>query len=179
MPSKHLWRDDLVVQAINITEAAILVYDVTNPDSLLMARGLHDLINATIASSSTQHQIQQPGAPPAGREYGLLLVGNKSDVSDEDRRIAYSEGSKVASTFPIKTSFMEVSATSGDQVPLLFPLIGKEVLKLRMIAQQKKEYAQQMAKLRDEATKRAVAPVRGGFWRRISRPFFRREVAQV
>ena len=193
MPSKHLWRDDLVQQAINITEAAIVVYDVTDPDSLRLARGLHELIRDTIsgapaiAGPSNPSAGQQPGmgygngangaTTNGAREYALFLVGNKSEA--ESRRIAYSDGSKVATSWHVKTTFMEVSAKTGDQITLLFPKIGKEILTLRSINQQRKEFAEKMERMKVEAQE-MQAKRKQGLWRRLSRSFFaRREVAQI
>jgi len=184
MPSKHLWRDDLVQQAINITEAAILVYDVTDPDSLRLARGLHELIRDTISGGPTTMATGQPSNSTtspnnaAAREYALLLVGNKSD-DEAARRIAYSDGSKVATSFHVKTSFMEVSARTGDQITLLFPKIAREILTLRSMNQQRKEFAEKMERMRVEAQE-MQAKRKQGLWKRLSRPFFlRREVAQI
>jgi GTPase SAR1 family protein len=155
MPSKHLWRDDVVQQAIHITEAAILVYDVKTPESLRLAQGLHDLIKETIGT----------------REYGLTLVGNKSDVDDEERRVPWSEGSKMASNFQVKCAFMEVSAKSGDNIGAIFQQVGREILKLKWINQQRKEQAEDLIRLRSSPKS---LPKRMGIWKRISRPFSRR-----
>jgi GTPase SAR1 family protein len=161
MQSKHLWRNDLVQQAINITEAALLVYDVTSRESLLLTQGLHDLIMETVGN----------------RDYALTLVGNKSDADDEERQVPWSEGSKTALTFPLKTSFIEVSAKTGDSISLLFPQVGKDIQKMKFISQQKREHAERMLRLKQEAK---LAPKRKvNLWKRISRPFYRREVAQV
>jgi GTPase SAR1 family protein len=162
MPSKHLWRDDVVQQAIHITEAAILVYDVTAPDSLRLVRGLYELIRDTIGT----------------REYGLTLVGNKSDVDDEDRRVSWSEGSKLAAAFEAKCAFMEVSAKTGDNIGSIFPHVGREILKLKWINQQRKEQAENVVNKLPPPIN--VSPKhRGGIWKRIRRPFSRRAVATI
>ncbi|SPN97275.1 uncharacterized protein DNG_00789 [Cephalotrichum gorgonifer] len=173
LPSQNLWRNDLVQQAIGITDAALLLYSTSDLPSLHLARGLADLIAETVITSN--------------REYSILLAGNKSDAGAEERTVAYSEGSRVAGAFAIKTSFMEVSAVSGDQAGLVLPKLGRDVLLLRGISEQRREYAEKVRREAELATQGAaqgqqVAGVRKklGLWKRISRPFFlRREVAQV
>lgn len=162
LPSQHLWRDDVVQQAIHITEAAILVYDITNPDSLKLAQGLHDLIRDTVGT----------------REYGLTLLGNKSDVEDEQRRVPWSEGSKAAANFSIKCSFVEVSAKTGDNVNYIFPQVGREILKLKWLNQQRKDHAENMMRMRQAAPKPTQKQHKGVWWR-ISHPFSRRPMARV
>ncbi|CAI4215150.1 unnamed protein product [Parascedosporium putredinis] len=169
MPSKHLWRDDLVQQAINITEAAIVVNPLVEQQPMGVAPGFQ-------AGGAVNGVPSGSGA----REYALLLVGNKSDAGDDARRIAYSDGSKVAASWHVKTSFMEVSAMTGNQITLLFPKIGKEILTLRSINQQRKEFAEKMERMKAEAHEVQVRRKQGGLWRRLSRSFFtRREVAQI
>lgn len=175
LPSQNLWRDDLIQQAIGITDAALLLYSTSDPPSLGLARGLAELISDTVIS--------------ANREYSILLAGNKSDAGETERVVAYSEGSRVAGGFGIKTSFMEVSAVSGDQAGLVLPRLGRDVLLLRGIREQRREYAE---KVRREAGEGGLGGGTGqgrvgsvrkkekaGLWKRISRPFFtRREVVQ-
>lgn len=86
----------------------------------------------------------------------------------------------MAGGFQIKTGFMEVSAVSGDQTGLVLPNLGKDVLLLRTIREQRREYAEKVKREAEEAA-RGVATVRkkGGLWKRFSRGLFmRREVAQ-
>jgi GTPase SAR1 family protein len=162
MPSKHLWRDDLVQQAIHITEAAILVYDITSEESLRLTTGLHDLIRDTIGT----------------REYGLTLMGNKSDCDDGERQVSWAEGSKAATAMQVRCAFMEVSAKNGDGIPNIFPQVCTEILKLKWINQQRKDQAEQAIKLRQQEAV-MVPKRRKGLWKRLSPPWFRRQVAQT
>lgn len=69
---------------------------------------------------------------------------------------------------------------SGDQTGLVLPNLGKDVLLLRSIREQRREYAEKVKREAEEAA-RGVATVRkkGGLWKRLSRGLFmRREVAQ-
>jgi len=181
MPSKHLWRDDVVQQAIHITEAAVLIYDVTAPDSLRLARGLQELVRDTIDATGAATGQRR-------RDYGLVLVGNKSDIDDEDRRVSWAEGSRTAAAFDGPTSrcaFLEVSARSGDNVATLFPHIGREILRLRRLNQQaRRETREPPPPLPIEAVRtlpvlRAPPKHHGGIWKRIRRPFSRQGVATV
>lgn len=164
LPSTHLWRDDLIQQAVAITDAALLLYSTSDPPSLRLAQGLAELVSDTVIA--------------ANREYSILLAGAKSDLPDAERRIAYSDAAKIAGGFPIKTSFMEVSAVSGDQAALVLPRLGRDVLLLRGIREQRREYAEKVKREAEEAREAAVRK-RRGLWKRLSRGLFmRREVAQ-
>lgn len=69
---------------------------------------------------------------------------------------------------------------SGDQAGLVLPKLGKDVLMLRVIREQRREYAEKVRREAEEAARGvAVVRKRGGLWKRLSRGFFmRREVAQ-
>lgn len=83
MASKHISSDAFLIQALKITEAAILVYDVSSPDTFQLAQGVFDFIREN----------------KGDREYGVLLVGNKSDVDDNERQVSWAEGRKAALGF--------------------------------------------------------------------------------
>lgn len=87
MPSKQLSSNPMLEQALAITEAAVLVYDVRDPESLTLTKGLAEFVRDYVAGAG------------AWRDYGLMLVGNKSDVDDEERQVSWAEGSKVAAGF--------------------------------------------------------------------------------
>ncbi|KAK0728566.1 hypothetical protein B0T26DRAFT_637688 [Lasiosphaeria miniovina] len=111
MPSKHLLSNPMLAQAVDITEAAVLVYDVGNAASLRLAEGLAEFVLDHITSSG-----------PGGRHYGLLLVGNKSDLDD-------SIATKTAAPCP----FLEVSAKTGANVDAIFKLVAYDILRLRRL----------------------------------------------
>ena len=54
----------------------------------------------------------------------VILVGNKSDFSEE-REITYEEGKKMADKYNL--IFFETSAKSGENVQLVFKIMGEEV----------------------------------------------------
>lgn len=144
----------------------------------------------TLAAAATtpRHQPQQ-------RDYGVILVGNKSDVdllpphSQQQRAVSWSEGSRAATAFlpGLRASFVEVSARTGEGVDPLFEAVAREILRLRRASQQRREREAAVRRMEEEQAAKIAAnspPVTGtrdtkkrGLWRRISRPFFRREVA--
>ncbi|KAI1327246.1 P-loop containing nucleoside triphosphate hydrolase protein [Xylariaceae sp. FL0255] len=122
--------------AVAITEAAAIVYDIRNRDSFALARELHA-------------QVQQALSMEKRRPYTLILVGNKSD--DGDRHVSWAEGYKLAHTLSKggeiigekaeernarPCAFIETSARDVDQ---LFVTLGREVLQMRRAAQQRRE----------------------------------------
>ncbi|TLD13580.1 uncharacterized protein PgNI_03343 [Pyricularia grisea] len=108
LPSKHLTTNLMLEQALAITEGAVLLYDITDQASLELAIRVQRFMSGSFRSSnSNNHGIS--------RQYGLLLVGNKSDVDDEERVVAWAEGSKTASTFDTGCPFLEISARTGDK----------------------------------------------------------------
>ena len=169
MPSKHLSSNPMLEQALNITEGAVLVYDVADAGSLTLAKGLAEFVRDTVGS----------------REYVLMLVGNKSDVDDEDRAVSWSQASKTAAALKLTgstCSFMEVSAKTGENVANVFPVLGKEVLRLKWLGQQRVEQdrAEKILKQgRLEKKSRQNGPVplkrKMGLWKSLTTPFFRRQ----
>ncbi len=160
MPSQHLSSNPMLEQALNITEAAVLVYDVKDAGSLTLAKGLAEFIRDSIGGR---------------REYGLMLVGNKSDADDEERAVPWAEGSKTAGSFRIPSSgtqFMEVSAKTGENVGRVFIELGRDVLKIKRMNQQRKELAEK-AKSQIAST---VSRRRRGFWKTLAHPFAKRGV---
>lgn len=167
MPSRQLGSDPMLERALAITEAAVLVYDVRDPGSLALARGLADFVGEYL------------GAAGAGRDYGLMLVGNKSDGDEEERRVSWAEGSRVAAGFRLPTggtcAFVEVSAKTGDNVDKVFPAIAGEVVRIKRLGQQRRELAERMARLEKVGEAAPVSPMkRRGLWRVLTTPFFKR-----
>jgi hypothetical protein len=155
-PSKNLSSDPSLMHAIDITEGAILIYDIKSRDSLKLVAGIQELIRDSIGI----------------REYGVLLVGNKSDCEDEEREIPWAEGHKSATAFQIRCPFMETSAKTGDNVDKIFPELGREILKLRWLIQQRKEHAERLAAVVQDSL--TVPTKRVPRWRNWARPWFQR-----
>ncbi|KAI1491781.1 P-loop containing nucleoside triphosphate hydrolase protein [Biscogniauxia mediterranea] len=118
-----------LAQAVRITDAAILVYDVRRRDSFALLRGLHDVIcrELGIASSS-------PGFHRRKRDYALALVGTKrdsdSDSDDEHDSVSWAEGYKLAQGFRVRGAFAEASARTGENIDGLFAQLGRELVRL-------------------------------------------------
>ncbi|KAK0613481.1 P-loop containing nucleoside triphosphate hydrolase protein [Immersiella caudata] len=181
MPSKHLLSNPMLEQALAITEAAILIYDVRDPTTLSLAEGIADFMRETLISPTATSQ----------RDYALLLVGNKSDAPPADRQIPWSAGSKAAAgirvpstTSPGGTStgcaFLEVSAKTGENVEQIFPAVGREILRLKRLGQQRREKEEMLAREARERQAKAQTVGQGarkkmGLWRIL---FFRRSGEQ-
>lgn len=174
MPSKHLLSNPMLEQALGITEAAVLIYDVRDPASLRLAEGIAEFMRDTLTGK---------------RDYGLMLVGNKSDADDEERKVPWAQGSKAAAAIRTPTqagansaacAFLEVSAKSGDNIEKLFPQVAREVLKLKWLTKQRREQAEKAALERQAAHQAARAePMKKklGLWKVLSTPFLRRQSA--
>lgn len=161
----------MLEQALAITEAAVLVYDVRDAESLTLARGLADFVRDYISA----------GAGARRDYYGLMLVGNKSDADDEERQVSWAEGSKTAAGFRLPSSpgggcaFVEVSAKTGDNVDKVFPSLAREIVKLRRLGEQRREQAERAARLAQMQVAAPVSPLkRRGLWRSLTTPFFKR-----
>ncbi|CAJ2503289.1 Uu.00g106830.m01.CDS01 [Anthostomella pinea] len=169
LPSQHLLNEHYVQQAANITEAAALVYDVGSRDSFEVLQGIFDTIRETVGK----------------REYGLILIGNKSDsdADDDARQVPWAEGYKLAqSQIKLRCMFLETSARTGENVDKLFPQLGKEVLRLRRLVQQRRVQQQQHQQLLAEQgdTEGMEADLIQGKrslpkWKAWTRPWLRRK----
>ena len=158
MPSKHLASHPLLEQGLNITEGAVLLYDICDPSTLALIEGLEDLIKS--------------GLGP--RDYGLLLVGNKSDVDDETRKVSWADGKKAAESFTLKCGFLEVSAKRGDNVADLFAKLGADVLRLKQETQRRKEDADRESILKLNQTMARPVKKKLGLWKTLTTPLFKR-----
>lgn len=137
--------------AIAMTEAAILVYDVTDFSSLTYLKSIskvfYDALHHTEATE-TKKKTPFPFAMSrttttlsvvANRPYNFLLVGAKSDVPTSERDVSWVEGHKAAGEFfgpdgvagGASIHFMEVSSRTGDKIDSVFPLLGREILHSR------------------------------------------------
>lgn len=185
----HLANEAYLRQAVGITEAAVLVYDVTSRPSFDRMAAVAEIIRDAVAA----------------REYGLFLVGNKADdhrgeeaevqaeVEAEAgaavgvaRQVSWAEGHRLAASFRIRCTFVETSARTGHNVDRIFPQLGKDVLKLRWLMQQRREQAE---KKRAAAAAAAAGndpdaddddlPVkRRPRWRGWTRPWFQRRLEE-
>ncbi|KAI1501503.1 P-loop containing nucleoside triphosphate hydrolase protein [Biscogniauxia marginata] len=161
-PPEHLPDTDAhshasLVQAIRMTDAAVLVYDVRRRDSFALLQGLHDVIyhelgtGTTTGFESQQHQNEQ--RQPQRRDYALALVGTKCDGDDDSDGgegqgaqcqtiaaistvVSWAEGYKLARGFRVRSTFVEASARTGENVEGLFAQLGRELVKLRRLRQQ-------------------------------------------
>lgn len=79
MPSQHLLSNPMLAQALSITEAAVLVYDVRDEASLRLAKGLAEFIREHFSPSSSRDNTTTTKNPDTGRVYPLMLIGNKAD----------------------------------------------------------------------------------------------------
>lgn len=157
LPAKHLASPEQLAQALAITEAAVLVYDITEPSSLTYLKSLagtiHDALrqnnnNKTTSTPKKRSGFSLPGSPTrkaseeskaATRPYHFLLLGAKRDVSESLREVSWLEGQIAADEFfgpagvagGSSARFMEVSAKTGEHVGAIFPFLGSEILKSR------------------------------------------------
>jgi GTPase SAR1 family protein len=158
MPSKHLGSNTMLEQGINITEGAVLLYDICDPSTLSLVEGLEDIINGSLGK----------------RGYGLLLVGNKSDVDDETRKVSWADGNKAAESFTLRCGFLEVSARKGDNVTDMFSKLGHEVLQMKVENQRRKEEADRESILKLNQTMARPVKKKLGLWKTLTTPFFKR-----
>lgn len=160
--SEHLWDEPYLRQAIGITEAAILVYDVTARESFDLMGPVVDVIRDALGA----------------REYGLTLVGNKSDC-EEGRQVSWAEGHRLAASFRIRCSFLETSAKRGENVDRVFPQLGKDVLKLRWLMRQRKEEEERLAVADNEDDDGDIIHIpvkRRARWRSWTRPWLHKRL---
>lgn len=155
LPVEHLSSPEHLSQALAITDAAVLVYDITEPASLTYLKSLANNIYSSIHPARTtttptkkKGGFHLPGSPTRrdtcdatynSKPYHFLLIGAKRDVPDPLREVSWLEGQNAAEEFfgpsgiaaGASVSFMEVSARTGEQMGAIFPSLGCEVLKSR------------------------------------------------
>ncbi|KAI1109008.1 P-loop containing nucleoside triphosphate hydrolase protein [Nemania sp. NC0429] len=169
--------------AVAITDAAVLVYDVRSRGSFAQVRELHRRIREALVLDGRQHY------------YGLVLVGNKADGdgdgADEEekeegeeeescrRAVTEAEGYELACSLGggsgrSRCAFRETSARTGENVDSLFAMLGAELLRLRQLAQQRREEAEEIARMEaamgridgDGSDKSPKKAARWRFWAR-------------
>ncbi|KAK5628575.1 hypothetical protein RRF57_004290 [Xylaria bambusicola] len=122
--------------AVAITEAAVLTYDVRSRESFALAQELYQRIQEALVVDERQY-------------YSMVLAGNKADGDEDNRGESYrmvteGEGYELACHFGggrTRCAFRETSARTGENVHTLFMLLGTELIKLRQLAQQCQEQA--------------------------------------
>ncbi|KAK1751233.1 P-loop containing nucleoside triphosphate hydrolase protein [Echria macrotheca] len=202
MPSKHLLSNPMLEQALAITEAAVLVYSVRDPSSLKLVEGIAEFISSFVSSSSSSkpYAVMLVGNKSDSSSPSSSSPDSDSVVIDEDeeRKVSWAEGNKTAETIRDRDRdgsgangqqttmadcpFLEVSAKTGENVDKIFPQIGREILRLKKLGQQRRELAERLARQQQLVVAQQqhhVQPVRRklGFWRMLSTPFSRRQTA--
>jgi hypothetical protein len=84
--SRHLSSDPHLLRALDNTDAAAVVYEVTSRPSLRIAQGIVELVRDSVGL----------GLHPADDGYGLVLVGNKADCAASARQVSWGEGAAIA-----------------------------------------------------------------------------------
>ncbi|KAI1758578.1 P-loop containing nucleoside triphosphate hydrolase protein [Hypoxylon sp. FL1150] len=165
LPPEHLSNEERFQQAVQITEAAVLVYDVRSRASFDLVQTVYHLINDMVEDT---------------RAYGLMLVGSNSDCDDEVREVSWIEGNKLAEGFKPACVFLETSAKTGENINKLFPRLGEEVLKLRWLNYQQREQAEKLSAdtLEEDAIDKASPVKRLSKWKSWARPWFQRRLGE-
>lgn len=164
LPPEHLSSEERLRQAVRITEAAVLVYDVRSRASFDLARTVHRLVRDAVGEA---------------RAYGLALVGSHADCGDEAREVSWAEGSGLAAGFGCGL-FLETSARTGENVDELFARLGEEALRLRWLNYQRREQAERLsaATLEEDAVGKTSPVKRLARWRSWARPWFQRRLGE-
>ncbi|KAI1817379.1 P-loop containing nucleoside triphosphate hydrolase protein [Poronia punctata] len=167
----QLAEGNLLQHAVAITEAAVLMYDVRSRESFLLAQDLHYRIQQVLETDERQY-------------YGIILVGNKADGEDEMdyREVTEGEGYELARSIglgPHRCLFRETSANTGENVDGVFVSLGAELLRLRRLAQERREEAEvELARMAATAETDSqdldVSPKRAAKWRLWSQTWRRR-----
>ncbi|KAI0144160.1 P-loop containing nucleoside triphosphate hydrolase protein [Hypoxylon sp. NC0597] len=158
LPSQHLFDEERLRKAVQITEAAVLVYDVKSRASLSIASHIYSRIQGMVEGT---------------RRYGLILVGSKSDSEDEEREVSWTEGYKLGCTF------IETSAKTGENIDEAFTQLGREVLQLRWLSRQQREEIERPSTEAQQCCCSDVSPShRIARWRSWARPWFHRRAKE-
>ena len=142
------------------------MYDVTTRETFDLVAPIVDIIRDALGP----------------REYGLALVGNKSDCDEAgtgSRQVSWAEGHRLAAGLRIRCSFLETSARRGENVDKVFPQLGKDVLKIRWLARQRREEEERLVAAEENDADGDIIRVpvkRRARWRSWARPWFHRRV---
>ena len=110
----------------------MLVYSVASKQSFDMIRILRDKILNHLVPTHTISALLKFGRGILTTRQGadwvpLIIVGNKSDLKNEQRQVVVEEGRKLAEEF--KCAFTEASARLNENVSKAFELMIMEVEK--------------------------------------------------
>lgn len=189
LPVDHLSSPDHLTQALTITDAAVLVYDITSLASLTYLKSLSGTLHDALHAKATAPTKKRTNAfsfhsSPSSREdalaresrvarpYHFLLLGAKNDAPPGAREVSWLEGQNAAGEFfgpggvagGASASFMEVSARSGENVGAVFPSLGREVLRSRR-GRREEEVALQQRQLQRRGAEGGAS---GGGWEEYS-----------
>ncbi|KAI2467031.1 P-loop containing nucleoside triphosphate hydrolase protein [Annulohypoxylon bovei var. microspora] len=164
LPPQHLSDEERLKQAVQITEAAILVYDVRSRASFSLVSEIHNRIYDMIDNRE--------------RAYGFVLIGSNSDCEDEERKVSWTEGYKLAGGFKLKCAFAETSAKTGENIDKVFTQLAKEVLKLRWLNHQQREQVERVSDDVQQYSIEVSLSKRVAMWRSWARPWFQRRAGE-
>ncbi|KAI0164498.1 P-loop containing nucleoside triphosphate hydrolase protein [Hypoxylon sp. FL1284] len=130
LPSEHLSGGERLEQAVRITEAAILVYDVRSRASFDIAGTLLRRLVRDAAGGNNDENDEYPARP----YYGLVLAGSNADCPPGARQVSRAEGGRLAAEHGGRCcAFLETSARTGDNVDEVFARLADQVLGLRWL----------------------------------------------
>ena len=94
--------------------AAILVYDVSNPDSL----------------EALDYWIKELNEKVNNENFLIAIAGNKCDLPPEMKKVSYNQGKDFANEKNVKI-FLETSAKTGIGIQELFSIIAQKVYNIQ------------------------------------------------
>ncbi|OTB09164.1 hypothetical protein M426DRAFT_7181 [Hypoxylon sp. CI-4A] len=162
LPSQYISDEERLRQALQITEAAVLVYDVKSRVSFTLVQDIYNRIHGILDET---------------RVYGLALVGNSTECRDAEREVSWAEGCRLAQSFRHRCMYLETSAKTGENVDILFPQLAEEVLKLRWLNYQQREEAGRSSADAQEGFVDASPSKRLARWKSWARPWFQRKAS--
>ncbi|KAI0893515.1 P-loop containing nucleoside triphosphate hydrolase protein [Annulohypoxylon nitens] len=163
LPLQYLSDEERLGQAIHITEAAVIVYDVRSRASFGLASEIHNRIDAMVDEE---------------RIYGLVLLGSNSDCDDEEREVSWAEGERLAKSFKLQCAFAETSAKTGENIDKTFIELGKEALNLRWLNHQRREQTGRASIDTHECSIDLSPLKRVARWTSWARPWFQRKAGE-
>lgn len=156
LPFTNMTSPEAVQQlsnAIAMTEAAVLVYDIADLSSLTylksLSRTFYDALHyvetmatkkkTTFPFSLSHARLTTTTLSVPSRPYNFLLLGTKNDIPALERDVSWIEGHRAAYEFfgqdgvagGTSVDFLEVSSCTGDNIDSVFPLLGREIMRSR------------------------------------------------
>lgn len=158
--------------AIAMTEAAILVYDIAEHSSLTYLKAMSRTFYYALHHTETVGTKRKTAFPfsmsrrtmatlsVSNRPYNFLLLGTKNDIPDNLRDVLWHEGHKAASEFygpegvanGASAHFLECSSRTGDNIDSIFPLLGEAILSSR-----RDQWERQQVSMQEQEKKEAEA----------------------